>query len=1209
MTVINLLQLNVNRSKTEMSLQIENARKENIHIICAQETPCTDIGVKGVPRALQQYMGPESNKQNSKTAIIITQNNIITNQISTNSNNITGIKLKTKTGWIEIFSVYLPPERNKEREETMANLTALLNPSSNAIICGDFNARHTTWGDRKTNRKGKLLDNWIDSTNLKIINEGDQPTYATTKGIQRRESVIDLTLSTNSIYTHVNHWRVNLNIKSTSDHTPITFSIHSPFDHNLNMTTKKYNTSKADWEKFKTVLLSTNLAQIFDDSCPDKQQETLSMKIQNTCDKTLKKWKPATKIQKWYTDELRGLASRINALRRSLKSCHIRRIPNLRQSLGTLRMEFRRKMDNSRRSSWMEFCSTLGPADCWDINKIMTWVPNTNSLLLRMNNTSLTEEATVDLLMQRNFPVDDEADDTEEARKYRLYLEEPYRTICKEPPFTTTELQDVFKNVHEKKTPGYDGFNSVICEAVRQVANNELLAIYNNCLEKGIFPRGWKIAVIKFIPKPGKTDYGDVASYRPIGLLPMMGKALEKLIHTRIIWHLLKTNYIHPSQYGFLPGKSTEEALLNLHETIITEQQMRKHTILLSLDIQGAFDNAWWPIVIEHLKQAKVSEQLVNLLRNYLRDRWIEGRHLGVIRRMPNNRGCIQGSVLGPLLWILIINPLLYELSQKDIRIQAFADDLAILISGNNQNEVQDKINEICHAAEAWAKTNKMRFSPGKSELMQIGRRQKIQIEAKIQDNPIKEVNVIKVLGVHFDSALTFNHHANKTIQKTRFYIQKISKFAKSKFGYQELIYKHLYNGVVIPKLCYGISTWGKLLEKKGFTNKLTQMQRNYIIHNLGYFRTTSYDSCWSLSGQEPIVGSLTKRLLGQLVNIKKETFASLPRDRKLEPRPPINLNIYPPDFSLIRIFPDTDETLKPSGYQYYTDGSKLDASTGAGVCLIKNDNIIYEKKHKLESYCSVYQAELLAIETALMHIPTLKIVGSTCIDICSDSKSAILSIGTQRTRNELVHKIQNMIVQHQKEGIQIRLIWVKGHSEITGNEIADYLAKQATKLKARPVFDYIPKSHIKLEIKRELASYQADEYKDNVSDYQKNWIRTYTTKFPFIENPCSKEFASFITGHGPFTAHLKRIYKTGQSECALCNRGEQTSIHILWECDYYYRTTVTLIGAVEDKSRDKTKKISKMDALIELYNEDKPFVQGILIKLLKSLRRINSKK
>lgn len=176
----------------------------------------------------------------------------------------------------------------------------------------------------------------------------------------------------------------------------------------------------------------------------------------------------------------------------------------------------------------------------------------------------------------------------------------------------------------------------------------------NAGLRLGYFPKVWKRAAIKIIPKPGKDDYAAPKSYRPIGLLPVLGKVLEKLFSCRLLWFLGSRDLLNLRQYGFMPQRSTEDALYDAVRLMESSLKRKRIMVVISLDIEGAFDNAWWPGIVQLLIEKGVDRHSVELVDSYLSDRTIVVNYAVARSERPTTKGCI-------LLWNIQLDPLLVE--------------------------------------------------------------------------------------------------------------------------------------------------------------------------------------------------------------------------------------------------------------------------------------------------------------------------------------------------------------------------------------------------------------------------------------------------------------------------------------------------------------------------------------------------------------------
>jgi hypothetical protein len=205
--------------------------------------------------------------------------------------------------------------------------------------------------------------------------------------------------------------------------------------------------------------------------------------------------------------------------------------------------------------------------------------------------TSIPAE-TADLLLTQYFLDDDPSTDTSSQQSDRNRSSSDLSNSTNDPPFTTLELSSVISSFNSKKAPGHDGFNAPIISRIYTVMSALLLPLFNLCLTIGHFHTEWKTVVVKLIPKPGQTE-GTHKANRPISLLPLLGKCLEKMISRRLSWYALTRRWISEDQFAFQPDRRAEDALVALTKIINETFQRREYCLAIKVDINGAFDNCW----------------------------------------------------------------------------------------------------------------------------------------------------------------------------------------------------------------------------------------------------------------------------------------------------------------------------------------------------------------------------------------------------------------------------------------------------------------------------------------------------------------------------------------------------------------------------------------------------------------------------------------
>jgi hypothetical protein len=217
--------------------------------------------------------------------------------------------------------------------------------------------------------------------------------------------------------------------------------------------------------------------------------------------------------------------------------------------------------------------------------------------------------------------------------------------------------------------------------------------MYNGCLKTGIFPEIWKKAKIIPITKPDTQNSQDVTKYRPISLLNIGGKILEKALINRINHYIYTTEFLKKNQYGFIPQKCTINAITAVKEFVQEGFIRGEITVTVSLDVEGAFNSAWWPSVRKNLQESGCPRKLYNPTKNYCSQRKATLATNSITIERVVSKGAPQGSCLGPSMWNIFYNSLLNLTFTSGTKILAFADDLLLLIRGKSVSEVENTDN------------------------------------------------------------------------------------------------------------------------------------------------------------------------------------------------------------------------------------------------------------------------------------------------------------------------------------------------------------------------------------------------------------------------------------------------------------------------------------------------------------------------------------
>ena len=394
-------------------------------------------------------------------------------------------------------------------------------------------------------------------------------------------------------------------------------------------------------------------------------------------------------------------------------------------------------------------------------------------------------------------------------------------------PTNRLEIINIIKCLKPKSSSGYDDISPKLLKHCCQALAEPLSHIANLSIEAGIFPSLMKIA--KVIPLYKKDSKSDFLNYRPISLLPSFSKIIEKLIHKRLMNYLTQHNILSPSQYGFRPNMSTELAILELQNRIVTVLAAKQYCLGLFIDLSKAFDTLNHRILIKKLQSIGIRGTPLRWFQSYLSERqqYVSFKATNSTK-LKITCGVPQGSILGPLLFLIYINDLEKSLSKS--RPILFADDTTILISNRNYNKLIEDTNKEIEKLHNWFSVNKLSLNISKTNYVifhSVNRNIPIAgPTVKIGNTAVSKVPNTKFLGVHLDSNLNWKVHIrNKSTQVLKI----IAILARLKHTLSLNTLRTIYTSLILPHLNYAIPVWGNV--KNSEIKRLNILQKKAVRH------------------------------------------------------------------------------------------------------------------------------------------------------------------------------------------------------------------------------------------------------------------------------------------------------------------------------------------------------------------------------------------
>lgn len=285
--------------------------------------------------------------------------------------------------------------------------------------------------------------------------------------------------------------------------------------------------------------------------------------------------------------------------------------------------------------------------------------------------------------------------------------------------WTKDEILAVLETTPKRKAPELDRIDAAMVHSLLESPFflDTFHSLVNACLTHSYFPSLWKTGLVRALQKQPDKDPGAASSYRPICLLPILGKALERLVVRRLKPVLLHPDFASSWQFGFRKGRSAEDAIFRVRQ--IVDAFPQKYALGILFDATAAFNHLWWPSIFTELSHRECPADLAYLIASYLLDRTV------ILKGNFNScselsKGCPQGSILGPNLWNLVMGSLLRTLTRNAISFVAYADDLLVIVSGDSRPEIEDCAQEATNIVSNWVTEHRLLLSTSKTILGEL---------------------------------------------------------------------------------------------------------------------------------------------------------------------------------------------------------------------------------------------------------------------------------------------------------------------------------------------------------------------------------------------------------------------------------------------------------------------------------------------------------
>lgn len=776
------------RNKINELTDIINSAEQEIHIIALTETWLypneeTVVNIEGFS-AIHQCRNTRGGGSSLflKNRLTYVRMDLT---LSTDDKNIVMVYLKDLK--ISICCIYKPP--NSDMKIFLSDMNKIMDMQKNeCVILGDMNlnllANTTTVNEYKNliEMNGFQIQNYINSENA-------------TRQTENTATILDHVLSNKNITCDI-----NLQEHMITDHKILFIKLNKTIPKNTKEIVERTRLNKQKW--IETVKMKLEHQEI-------TSFRELSNIISTSKSECTKKYKiKILNNNKWVTPNFMSLIKERDIMYKRwkrLQSVEIgakfkklkNKVNNLRKYLKTKFVEEKLNKAGKDTKKVFNVLNSLCGKSKKQSDKI-EYIKNTEGRVISGEQEIVeqfnTHFSTIGQNLAQHIP----------TPQNQFQEEETPNTIYLEPTYIV-EIYNIVQSLKNNCAPGEDNITKNDIVLLFDSVGDIIVNLINTTLSSGIFPDELKIAKITPIFKKG--SHTELGNYRPISVLTTFSKIVEKVIKSRTIAFVEKYFKFDKYQYGFQKKSNTLGATTDLVEHITEELDKNKYVLCVFIDLQKAFDTVDINILLEKLNKMGIRGVANNLMRTYSKNRkhyTVLGEHKSKIAEL--NVGVAQGSVLGPVQYLLYVHSLQYlGLRAKYYK---FADDTVLVFSASDTKNLEKLVNDDLKLYYSWLCKNKLSININKSVYMTIKQKNKPKCEINVYLNNVKliEVSEYKYLGLVLTNRLTWEPHIQNVMKKIAPMVGAIRRCTELLNDNSRNL---LYNSFILPHLRYLIPCWG----------------------------------------------------------------------------------------------------------------------------------------------------------------------------------------------------------------------------------------------------------------------------------------------------------------------------------------------------------------------------------------------------------------
>lgn len=810
------------------------------HLMLLSETKLNDNDFVQFPH-YETYRNDRLSDGVGGTAILIRENvkHEVVNTPLLKSSEATCVRLALSSSkYLIVNSFYCP--KNLLRDD----LLKLMNLHSNVFMGRDFNAKHCYWHNSENNSNGNNLYRFlVDDDAAELIHPDAYTCYRS----KTNPSTMDLALAKGVRVASSNVSELN------PDHCPVEYILKINDDLSYEAPVRHFMYKEANWDKFRGIVdIELSLGPLVHPDDVDRCVEYLTKVISLGMDESIPKKSFTGKSH--LSPHLRECIAEKKRLRRAYFRSKLKDY-KLKMEISRLDLVIKNSIDARDSKVFMNRLKQIRPDSKMfrNISKLLgdgrKTIPelkaNDGSLVSNPLDKANAIARVYDEIHRQNREMGDVEFDKVVMSEINSFYRRTGTTTNLSGPHSTDaeEIRRVIKSIKSKKSVGPDAIPSIVLKKLPNSAHECLAKLINCILSIGYYPSSWKAAHVIPIRKPGKPA-NEAKSFRPISLLNGLSKIIEKVIHARIVKYCDQNDLLPNSQFGFRSKHSTVHALIRLLEEAMMGFNDGKVTIAAFLDIEKAFDTMWVDELIYKMIKMNLPHYLIKIVSSYLKNRNFRVR-LGNQLSDPVsvNDGVPQGSILGPLLFIIFLTDLPTHLNTT---LTVFADDTSTFSTRLSQSRAKSNVQSHLYKLQRYYQAWKIRVNVEKSEALFMQRSNRMSTidgnlySLEMNGSKIPYKKSVRFLGYYVQPNLKHNEHVNRMLLKVHTGLHKLYPVMNANNGISQDVKVRIYLTILRPVLTYAVAVWHSLPKYlikrlKLFENKCLRMATNFRRSRTNY--------------------------------------------------------------------------------------------------------------------------------------------------------------------------------------------------------------------------------------------------------------------------------------------------------------------------------------------------------------------------------------